>query len=37
MLSRWRMGFNQVWEFCQVILNGKKRERVESVCKRENI
>lgn len=36
MLSRWRLGFNQVWEFCQEILDGKERG-VESVYKGETI
>lgn len=29
MLSRWRLGFNQAWEFCQMILDGRKGEREE--------
>lgn len=31
MLSRWRLGFNQVWEFCQVVLEGRERKELR-VC-----
>lgn len=26
MLSSWRLGLKQVWEFCQVVLDAKKGE-----------